>query len=178
MFRKNVRKFYPKSLTNTCSGGILYSNSCSKQIFDYGGMIMNYNSRIKNEHINDIYRRNAIRASINKKINRKYDKTYIMMCRLKRAMATFVLFAVITTIFSLSSTFTTSAKSNKQIKKHKYYTTVEIQKGDTLTSISKKYYDENEYKSLDEYMYEMQELNNLEDNTIHSGCYLKMAYYK
>ena len=101
------------------------------------------------------------------------------MCRLKRAVATFVLFAVITVVFSLSSTtFTTNAKSNHQIKKHKYYTTVEIKKGDTLTSISKKYYDANEYKSLDEYMYEIEKINNLEDNTIHSGCYLKMAYYK
>ena len=58
------------------------------------------------------------------------------------------------------------------------YHTYTIKKGDTLTSIAKKYYYDEEYKNLDEYMNEIMEINRLESTTIHSGCYLKIAYFK
>ena len=185
MFRKIVRIFSSKLLTNMCSGAILYSNSCSEHIFEhreynrtYGGIVMNYRSELKNDHIRYIYRRNEIRENIREKINRKYDPSYIMMQKLKKAVATFAVFAVITMAFALSSSFVTNAKPNHVTPKQKYYTTVEIKKGDTLTSIAKKYYYDEEYKNLDEYMNEIMEINRLESTTIHSGCYLKIAYFK
>ena len=185
MFRKIVRFFYLKLLTNMRSGVILYSNSCSEHIFEhkeynrtYGGIDMNYRSELKNDHIKYIYRRNEIRENIRTKINRKYDPAYIMMQKLKKAVVTFAVFAIITMTFALSSSFVTNAKSNHTTPKKKYYTTVEIKNGDTLTSIAKKYYYKKEYKNLDEYMNEIMELNRLESTTIHSGCYLKIAYFK
>ena len=140
---------------------------------------MKYNSDYKEEHIRYINRRNEIQRNIRRKIDRQYDPSYIMLMRLKKAFATFVLFAAITLTFSLSSSFTTNAKSNHEEKKlSKYYTTVEVKNGDTLTSIAKEYYCYTEYKNLDDYMLEIMELNRLESSTIHSGCYLKIAYFK
>ena len=51
------------------------------------------------------------------------------------------------------------------------------QKGDTLTSIAKEY-SSSEYKNLDEYIEEIMSINNLKDDKITSGCYLKVSYYK
>lgn len=86
-----------------------------------------------------------------------------------------ILFTIIF-IISISSTMITDAKeSSSSPKTYKYYTSIYIEKGDTLWSIAEQYsYDG---ISINDYINELKEINCLEDETIHAGCYLLISYY-
>jgi LysM repeat protein len=66
------------------------------------------------------------------------------------------------------------AENSKEI--YKYYTSIQVESGDTLWSIADKYAS-SEYSDRDTYMKELLALNHLSDTTIHSGQYLTVAYY-
>ena len=74
-------------------------------------------------------------------------------------------------IFSVSRSKAADAKSP-----YKYYTSVEIERGDTLWSIASEYMTE-EYDNLQEYVTEVKVLNGLGDDEIHSGQFLIVPYY-
>ena len=131
----------------------------------------------KYNHLKEIRRREEVRASIARKINRKNDPKYIFYMQLKTSICTFIIFSILTIIISMSRSSIASAKTDTTKERTKYYTTIEIQKGDTLTSIAKEY-SSSEYKNLDEYIEEIMSINNLKDDKITSGCYLKVSYYK
>lgn len=93
------------------------------------------------------------------------------------------LFAVIT-LFLVSvgvlfgSGFSDAANSNaaNSHTAYKYYTSIHVEAGDSLWSISKEYYSP-EYCNLQEYMEEVAALNGLSEMTIHAGEYLTVPYY-
>lgn len=59
---------------------------------------------------------------------------------------------------------------------NKYYTSIEIQTGDTLWDIADDY-EENGYSTRNSFLKEIQSLNNIDDSEITSGCYLIIPYY-
>lgn len=59
---------------------------------------------------------------------------------------------------------------------YKYYTSVEIQSGDTLWSIASEYMTE-DYKDIDEYIHEVCEINHILEDDIHSGQFITVPYY-
>lgn len=69
---------------------------------------------------------------------------------------------------------TVNAKENSNATK--YYTSVYIEPGDTLTSIAKEY-QTSEYSDLLEYIEEIKYINNLHSDKITAGCYLVVPYY-
>ena len=66
--------------------------------------------------------------------------------------------------------------ANTKIHSHKYYVSVQINYGDTLTSIAEDYMTE-EYSSKKEYIREVKKINNLGDDTIIAGNYLIIPIY-
>ena len=58
----------------------------------------------------------------------------------------------------------------------KYYTTIEIESGDTLWSIAQEYRT-SEYRSLQAYIDEVKQINGLAGDNITEGCYLTIPYY-
>lgn len=66
------------------------------------------------------------------------------------------------------------AENSKEI--YKYYTSIQVESGDTLWSIADKYVT-SEYSDRNTYMKELVALNNLSDTTIHAGQYLTVSYY-
>lgn len=58
----------------------------------------------------------------------------------------------------------------------KYYTTIEIESGDTLWSIAQEYRT-SEYRSLQAYIDEVKQINGLAGDNITTGCYLTVPYY-
>ena len=58
----------------------------------------------------------------------------------------------------------------------KYYTSIEIQQGDSLWAIACAHMGE-EYDSVQDYIDEVKELNGLKSDDIHSGQYLTIPYY-
>lgn len=58
----------------------------------------------------------------------------------------------------------------------KYYTSITVEKGDTLWSIASEYMTA-EYPHIEDYIMEVRELNHLADNGIYAGEYLTIPYY-
>jgi LysM repeat protein len=58
----------------------------------------------------------------------------------------------------------------------KYYTSIQIQQGDSLWSIAGKY-KENSGLTVEQYVKELKNINGLKEDTIHSGHYLTVMYF-
>ena len=93
-----------------------------------------------------------------------------------------ILLALITTIVVLlcvliGSSIAASGQSKAaQNTSYKYYTSVEIEKGDTIWNIAEEYMTP-EYGSIQGYVEEIKSVNNLGDDDIHSGQYLMIPYF-
>ena len=73
--------------------------------------------------------------------------------------------------------FLSSAKEKTGPVSYKYFSSVMVRSGDTLTSIALRYTDDH-YESLDAYIEEVRATNNLTDiDDIRSGDYLIVPYY-
>ena len=58
----------------------------------------------------------------------------------------------------------------------KYYTSIEVQSGDTLWSIASDHITE-EYRDMNAYIDEVCSINKISQNEIHAGQYLTIPYY-
>lgn len=74
----------------------------------------------------------------------------------------------------LSGTIRAQAASTEP--SYKYYTSICIQKGDTLWSIADSYMTA-EYKDIDAYISEVCALNHIDASEIHYGQYITVPYY-
>lgn len=68
------------------------------------------------------------------------------------------------------------ANTKKSNDFFKYYTSIEIQPGDTITGIAKKYEIE-KYDDLQTFIKEVQEMNHLDGDKISAGAYITVPYY-
>lgn len=59
---------------------------------------------------------------------------------------------------------------------YKYYTSIQVEQGDTLWNIANKYMTEG-YADLDDYIEEICVINRISAGDIHSGQYLTIPYY-
>lgn len=93
-----------------------------------------------------------------------------------------VLFALITSVIiilcaMIGSNIAASGHSKAaQNASTKYYTSIEIEKGDTLWSIAENYITP-EYPNTQKYVEEIKEINHLGDDDIHTGQYLMIPYF-
>lgn len=87
-----------------------------------------------------------------------------------------MLTAVITlSIFLLFFSGMNMVKADKAIEYEKSFISIEIENGDTLTSIAKEYAkSEADYQ---DYIEEVKCINSIKDDTIHHGCYLLVPIY-
>ena len=69
------------------------------------------------------------------------------------------------------------ATQKKAQEPYKYYTEIRVQRGDTLWDIANKYMDSRVYRSLDDYMDEIREINSINYNRIYNGQQLIIPYY-
>lgn len=79
----------------------------------------------------------------------------------------------------LGSTFLSSSRSNAASNEntlYKYYTSIQVQAGDTLWSIAQQYAPSSEISQQD-YVDEIISMNHLQGDTIHAGDYLTISYY-
>lgn len=68
------------------------------------------------------------------------------------------------------------SRASEESASFKYYTSIEIHQGDTLWSIACDYMG-TEYDSIQDYIDEVKELNQLGPDDIHAGQYLMIPYY-
>lgn len=70
----------------------------------------------------------------------------------------------------------TKAQAAPAEPSYKYYTSIQVQKGDTLWNIASEHIS-GEYASMNDYIAEICEINHISDSDIHSGQYLTIPYY-
>ena len=81
------------------------------------------------------------------------------------------------TLYLPYSKLTVEATQKKAQEPYKYYTEIRVQRGDTLWDIANKYMDSSVYRSLDDYMDEIREINSINYNRIYNGQQLIIPYY-
>ena len=85
----------------------------------------------------------------------------------------FVALAIIICTFLSGAVRTQAAPSEISCK---YYTSIEVQSGDTLWSIASDHITE-EYRDMNAYIDEVCSINKISQNEIHAGQYLTIPYY-
>ena len=83
---------------------------------------------------------------------------------------------VIAVIICAMTAFQSKAATKVTTQPETYYTDIKLEKGDTLTSLAKKYNTGN-YFTTKEYINELKRINGLDCDSIHEGCYLTIIYY-
>lgn len=81
----------------------------------------------------------------------------------------------ITLAFSVNVIFS-SAKDNDELVYYKYYSSIVVDRGDTLWSIAKEHMGA-QYDSEKEYVKEVMQMNALSDDEIIAGQHLVIPYY-
>lgn len=93
----------------------------------------------------------------------------------KRQIALSLLFLFFSILFiNSTSGFAKSGQSGE--KRYKYYTSISVEKGNTLWNIASEYITE-EYDSIEEYILEVKQLNHLTGDGIYAGEFLVIPYY-
>ena len=88
----------------------------------------------------------------------------------------FLIVCCLLLIFAMSFGFALTSQAQDQEERVKYYTSIEIQPGDTLWEIADAYASP-EYHSRYAYIEEVKEINHLMDDQITAGSYLTIPYY-
>lgn len=98
--------------------------------------------------------------------------------KVQKTILSVIIMLIISTVILLGNSIHAFAGSRDiSIPVYKYYTSVHVENGDTLWELTEKYCDESQI-SQSEYMNEVCELNQIAENdTIHAGDYLVLAYY-
>lgn len=96
----------------------------------------------------------------------------------KRRNRTFLTLLLLTLVITVCLSFTSVvlAGNKKEEQTYKYYTSVQINPGDTLWSIANTYYAGSNMETA-EYIKEIKRLNNLSTDNITSGQYITVIYY-
>ncbi|MCM1180180.1 MAG: LysM peptidoglycan-binding domain-containing protein [Clostridium sp.] len=80
----------------------------------------------------------------------------------------------ITVILSLAIGFR-MVHASRSVEYDKSFVSIEIESGDTLTSIAQEYAPSGAVYT--DYIVEVKNINNLQSDTIHAGCYLMIPVY-
>ncbi len=66
-------------------------------------------------------------------------------------------------------------RADEAVEYDKSFISIEIEKGDTLSSIAQEY--AKSEADYEDYINEVKNINSIKDDTIHSGCYLMVPVY-
>ena len=105
----------------------------------------------------------AIRANVRRK------RAYV--CQIRRYLIISflaVLLTILGVILGSNLLASSQSKASNEVNTYKYYTSIEVQKGDTLWTIAQQYYAS--------YIEEVKDMNQLTSDTIHAGEYLTVSY--
>lgn len=109
---------------------------------------------------------------------RSYRRKIRRQREIRRNILLVVAATLVLMIFVFSyHTLTSAASTNTGNVSYKYFTSIQVEEGDTLWSIAEEYGDELHYTSNKEYINEVKMMNKLRSDEIVSGQYLIIPYY-
>lgn len=80
-------------------------------------------------------------------------------------------------VVMLCSVFVSIKAKGSDTTSCKYFTTIQIEEGDSLWSIAHTYCT-SDYSDYKEYISEVKSINNMDDDNVKKGSYLVIPYYK
>lgn len=103
--------------------------------------------------------------------------------KMKHLLSLRTIIAILTLLFILGGVLLGSSWSDARRSEasadhsiYKYYTTVTVEDGDTLWTLADTYMDE-QYRDKREFISEVKQLNQIDENQIHEGTQLVIPYY-
>lgn len=97
--------------------------------------------------------------------------------RSKHLLCMFAFFLVLIGSLSFGKVFSEAQDSQTEpLVTYKYYKSIQLVQGDSLWSVAETYMSDH-YGSIDEYITELMEMNNLHSDQIYAGQYLTVSYY-
>lgn len=110
------------------------------------------------------------------------ERSYRNHLRRTRQLTKRIFFSLAATLIAvfigiLTTGFLSRAQASSEPVHYKYFRSIMVYSGDTLSAISGRYMD-NHYTSVQDYIDEVCEMNHLQDaDDIHAGDYLIIPYY-
>ena len=97
---------------------------------------------------------------------------------LRRHIVRFIITTCLVVILAVctGSFFSKATESSDENAEYKYYTSIIVKAGDSMTTIADKYISA-QYGSTDDYISEVAAINHLSDNEIHAGEHIIVPYY-
>lgn len=89
----------------------------------------------------------------------------------------FYLLMAIAIMVTVICAFAMTSNAKQDHNMYKYYTSVQVEDGDSLWSIAKEYSDVDSYASYTDYIDEVKQINHISGDDIHAGEYLTIPYY-
>ena len=121
-----------------------------------------------------------MRRVYNEKISQKANDSLNQRARkvmIQKRVIAIACILIVSLLILLGSSIRTFASLRDNKPLHKYYTSIQIEKGDSLWTLSDKYIVDGVY-SKDDFIKETSELNHLTNqDELHAGDYLTIAYY-
>ena len=110
---------------------------------------------------------------------RKYKRERIRRTKqiIERSLLTVCIIALLAICSSAILTKATTSDNAEKVY-YKYFTQIEIQKGDSLWTLAGEYMENGPYESRKDYMEEVAEINQLSSTTIYEGQALIVPYYE
>lgn len=115
-------------------------------------------------------------------MNDRELRNYRKKCRRQREIRRKLILAGIAVVLVLGFALSYHAllsHANTEIDdiSYKYFTSVQIEPGDTLWSLADRYADQEHYSSRDQYIAEVMTMNHLSSEELSAGNYLILPYY-
>ena len=99
--------------------------------------------------------------------------------KMKHLLSIRTIIAILTLLIILGGVLLGSSRRSQASADHpiyKYYTTVTVEDGDTLWTLADAYMDD-QYQNKREFITEVKQLNQIDENRIHEGTQLVIPYY-
>jgi len=94
----------------------------------------------------------------------------------KIALYSMITIAAAVVIIVIAAHSSVAVNASPDHENQKYFTTVQVNSGDTLWDLSQEYIT-SEYASVDDYIKEVEKINHISKDEITAGCYLVVPYY-
>ncbi|MCM1119476.1 MAG: hypothetical protein NC543_08970 [bacterium] len=109
---------------------------------------------------------------------RNYQKKLRRQREVRRTIILTGMAIVLALVFALSyHVILSHANSEIEDTSYKYFTSIQIEPGETLWELADQYADQEHYASREQYIAEVMAMNHLADEAISAGSYLILPYY-